>query len=120
MRPLLVVEDMVLSGRDGIVLLPAVPVYGLPIVPGDTIEIFSEAHGREGVVLLGLEPQKGDPSRVRLRIGGRAHLAPGVEVWPGENQSRVVAKPPKDASVESPQRKVTLAGGIVPQTPRRR
>jgi hypothetical protein len=111
---------MVLSGRDGVVLLPAVPAYGLPIVPGDTIEIFSEAHGREEVVLLGLEPQKGDPSSVRLRIGGRAHLAPGVEVWPGENQSRVVTKPRPEASLAAASRKVTLAGGLAPQSSRRR
>lgn len=85
-KPLLIVED-VLLGAAGMILLPAVPGDGLPLRPGDVVDLLN-GESREEVEVLGLEPDR-DPARVRLRVAARTALGPGVEVWLTQSESHV-------------------------------
>jgi hypothetical protein len=89
--PLLVVEDVLLGAR-GIILLPAVPREGLPLCAGDLVDLVHD-EDREEVEVLALDPDH-DPTRVRLRIAARVHVAPGFEVWASQVQSHVMMKRP--------------------------
>src|SRR4051812_43149925 len=92
MEPLLVIDDIVVMDR-GLVLLPAIPRAGLPLVAGDTIDLCSE-EGREQAQVLAIDPDPRHADRVRLRIAPTVHAARGVEVWPGEGTSGIVTKRP--------------------------
>jgi hypothetical protein len=88
-RPLLLVEDIVV-GRSGLVLLPAIDRDSLQVAVGDVVDLVA-GEQREEVEVLGLEVDR-DPARVRLRIAATVAVAPGVEVWPSQSESRVVVK----------------------------
>jgi hypothetical protein len=62
----------------------------LHVEVGDVVDLVV-GDKREEVRVLGLEPDR-DPARVRLRIAVSVLVAPGVEVWPSQNTSRVVAR----------------------------
>ena len=119
MRPLLVVEDLLVGKGGGLVLLPAVERRGLPIVPGDTLDLCDE-DGREEVTVLALEPDRRE-SHVRIRIARSPRARPGVEVWPGESSSRVVLKPARQARPApqaDPPAPLRLDGSRGPRPPR--
>jgi hypothetical protein len=111
MNPLLVIDDIVVMDR-GLTLLPAVPRQGLPIVAGDTVDLCTE-EGRSEALVLAVDADPHDPTRVRLRIAPTVHASRGVEVWPSESSSRVVLKTP-----ESRERRVAsgdvlrVSGGV--------
>jgi hypothetical protein len=92
-KPLLVVED-VLLGASGTILLPAVPSDGLPLRPGDVVDLLN-GESREEAEVLGLEPDR-DPARVRLRVAARPALGPGVEVWLSQSESHVALRRPRE------------------------
>ena len=89
MRPLLIVEDIVM-GRSGLVLLPALDRASLQVGIGDVVDLVA-GEQREEVEVLGLEVDR-NPARVRLRIAATVPVGPGVEVWPSQSESRVVVK----------------------------
>jgi hypothetical protein len=88
-RPLLVIED-VLVGRSGLVLLPAIERHGLSLEAGDVVDLLA-GDVREEVELLAVEADR-SPGRVRLRIATTRLATPGAEVWPSQDESRVVLK----------------------------
>jgi hypothetical protein len=122
MEPLLVIDDIVVMDR-GLVLLPAIPREGLPIISGDSIDLCSE-DGREEALVLSIDPDPHHPELVRLRIASTIHASRGVEVWPSEAASRVVLKRPaangeaqRNRSVSEPE---TRRAAAVPRRPRTR
>jgi hypothetical protein len=96
-RPLLVIDDVVV-GRSGLVLLPAIERDGLSLEAGDVVDLLA-GDVREEVEVLAVEADR-SPTRVRLRIAVTRLAVPGAEVWPSQDESRVVVKrggpPPRE------------------------
>jgi hypothetical protein len=88
-RPLLVIED-VLVGRAGLVLLPAIERKGLRLEAGDVVDLLA-GDTREEIAVLAIEADR-NPARLRLRIAPTRLAVPGAEVWPSQEESRVVVK----------------------------
>jgi hypothetical protein len=88
-RPLLVVEDVVV-GKSGLVLLPAIDRHGLSLEAGDVVDLLA-GDVREEIEVLAVEADR-NPARVRLRIAATRLAVPGAEVWPSQDESRVVVK----------------------------
>jgi hypothetical protein len=88
-RPLLVIEDVVV-GRSGLVLLPAIERHGLRLEAGDVVDLLA-GDVREEIEVLAVEADR-SPARVRLRIAATRLAVPGAEVWPSQDESRVVVK----------------------------
>ncbi len=88
-RPLLVIEDVIV-GRSGLVLLPAVDRHGLTVEAGDVLDLLA-GDVREEIEVLAVETDR-SPARVRLRIAATRLAVPGAEVWPSQDESRVVVK----------------------------
>jgi hypothetical protein len=87
--PLLVIEDVVV-GRSGLVLLPAIDRHGLRLEAGDVVDLLA-GDLREEIEVLAVEADR-SPARVRLRIAATRLAVPGAEVWPSQDESRVVVK----------------------------
>lgn len=107
MRPLLVVEDVVV-GRSGVTVLPAVLRDGLPLCAGDAVDVVHDEE-RDEVTVLALDADR-DPARVRLRLASGTPIAPGFEVWPSQTQSHVTIR---RADVAPGERVVSLAGAVL-------
>jgi hypothetical protein len=88
-RPLLVIEDVIV-GRSGLVLLPAIDRHGLSLEAGDVVDLLT-GDVREEIEVLAVEADR-SPARVRLRIAPTRLAVPGAEVWPSQDESRVVLK----------------------------
>jgi hypothetical protein len=88
-RPLLVIEDVIV-GRSGLVLLPAIDRQGVNLEAGDVVDLLA-GDLREEVAVLAVEADR-NPARLRLRIAATRLAIPGAEVWPSQDESRVVVK----------------------------
>jgi hypothetical protein len=88
-RPLLVIVDVVV-GRSGLILLPAIDRDHLSVEAGDVVDLLA-GDVREQVEILGVEADRNN-ARARLRIAATRLAVPGAEVWPSQNESRVVVK----------------------------
>jgi hypothetical protein len=106
MTPLLVVQDVVV-GQGGVTVLPAVPREGLPLCPGDAVDVVHDDE-RDEVTVLALDPDR-DPTRVRLRLASGTPIAPGFEVWPSQTQSHITIK---RSDLRPGDHVVSLAGAV--------
>jgi hypothetical protein len=95
-----------LVGRSGLVLLPPVDRDRLSVEAGDVVDLLA-GEVREQVEVLAVEADR-NATRARLRIAPTRLAVPGAEVWPSQNESRVVVKrsprSPGDSRIRQPAR----------------